>query len=101
MSFLAQHVDGTISLCIHVQPQASKSKIVGLHNGRLKIAVAAPPVDGKANKEVVRFLAKFLRLAKRDVVIQSGAQSKRKKVLLRSIQLQDVSERIEVVIGQW
>lgn len=100
MSFLTQRADGNILLDIHVQPQASKSKIVGVHDGRLKIAVAAPPVDGKANDEVVRFLAKFLRLAKRNVLIQSGAQSKRKKVLLRSIPLLDVDERLAAVLGQ-
>lgn len=100
MSFLSQHADGAVSLHIHVQPQASKNKIVGLYDGRLKIAVAAPPVEGKANDEVVRFLAKFLRLARKDVVIQSGRQSKRKKVLLRSLPLEDIRRRVEAAIDQ-
>ena len=66
-----------------MQPKASKTRIVGLHDGCLKIAVAAPPVDGKANKAVVRFLADILGVSARNVVVTSGAQSRKKKVVVQ------------------
>ena len=99
MPFLSQRADGAVLLCIYVQPQASKSKIVGVHDERLKLAVAAPPVDGKANGEVVKYLAKLFRLAKRDVSIYSGAQSKRKRVMIQSLDVKEVRAKIEDVLG--
>jgi hypothetical protein len=69
-------------LKIIVQPKASKTRIVGLHDGMVKLAVAAPPVDGKANGEVIAFLADFFGLKKNEVKIVSGEHSRRKVCLL-------------------
>ncbi len=80
MPYLTISSDGTVLLRLHVQPKASKSRIVGLHDNCLKLAVAAPPVEGKANKEVVKFLAAVLGVPARDVTVKSGIQSRRKVV---------------------
>ena len=80
MSYLTTRADGTVLLHLHIQPKASRSRIVGLHDGCLKLSIAAPPVDGKANRAVVQFVADFLGVPARDVVVQTGAHSRRKIV---------------------
>jgi hypothetical protein len=68
-----------------IQPRASKTAIVGLHDGSLKISLAAPPVDGQANAELCKFLAKKLNLAKSAVKISAGDSSRRKSVKIEGI----------------
>jgi uncharacterized protein (TIGR00251 family) len=72
--------DGTLIFRVRVVPRASKSGIVGEHNGALKIRLAAPPVDGAANEELIKLLAREFDAAKSDVVILSGQTSKTKQV---------------------
>jgi len=67
-------------LTVHVVPRASRSEIVGEHNGALRVRIAAPPVDGAANKELIRLLAKTYGVAKRDVTVVSGESSRVKRV---------------------
>ena len=61
-------------------PRASKSEIVGVVDGSLKVRISAPPVDGAANEEVVKVLAKAFSVAKSNVSIVSGETSKTKRV---------------------
>jgi hypothetical protein len=68
------------NLNVLVVPNASKSEIVGMHEGALKIRLAAPPVDGKANEELIRFLAKIFDLAPSEISIDKGQSGKRKRV---------------------
>lgn len=63
---------------IYVQPRASKSEIAGLHDGRIKIRLAAAPVDGAANAELVSFVAQRLGIAKSKVRVVAGESSRRK-----------------------
>lgn len=77
-----------------VQPKAKKTQIVGLHDGMLKLAVASPPVDGKANKEIVTFLADFFKLKKSEVSIISGERSRRKICLLGSLEEEDIRKKL-------
>ncbi len=74
--------NGGILLSCHVQPGASRSAIIGRYGSSVKIALAAPPVDGKANKELCSFLAKKLGLPKSSVSLVAGAASRDKKILL-------------------
>ncbi len=69
--------DGLLLHC-HVQPGASRDAIAGLHGGRLKIQVATPPVDGRANQQLVRFLATTLGVASNRVTLVRGRGSRRK-----------------------
>ena len=64
--------DGAI-LTVHIQPKASTTECVGFHGDAIKIRVAAPPVDGAANGELIRFLARQLSIPAASVQIQSGA----------------------------
>ncbi|HEY0992350.1 MAG TPA: DUF167 domain-containing protein [Kofleriaceae bacterium] len=67
-----------ITIDILVQPRASRAKIGPMHDGRLKIAVTAPPVDGEANAAVVELIARRLGIARGDVEVIAGASSRRK-----------------------
>ena len=95
MPYLSTARDGTVLLRLHVQPKASKSRIIGLHDGCLKIAVAAPPVEGKANKAVVKFLADFFGVPARDVAVKSGAQSRRKVVVVKALDATEIRHMFE------
>jgi uncharacterized protein len=66
-----------------VAPRASKCAFAGVHDGRIKVLLDAPPIDGKANEALVAFFAKALGLAKRDVTIIGGAKGRRKTLALR------------------
>jgi uncharacterized protein len=70
--------DGRITLTLHIQPGAKKTEFAGLHGDALKIRLAAPPVDGKANEALVRFIAETLALPKSAVSLKSGQTSRRK-----------------------
>jgi len=74
-----------LRLEVVVSPRASRTRIMGVHDDRLKIQLAAPPVDGKANDALVRFLADTLGVAKAQVEIVGGASSKRKTVKLLGV----------------
>lgn len=75
-----QAADGRITLTLHIQPGAKKTEIAGRHGDALKIRLAAPPVDGKANDALIRYIADQLKLPKSAVNLKSG-QTSRQKVL--------------------
>ena len=85
MAFIREHSKGIV-FQVFIQPRASKDVIVGLHGDRLKIKVAAPPVDGEANKRCIQFLAKCLAVPRSTLQIISGHNSRNKQVLLESEQ---------------
>jgi uncharacterized protein (TIGR00251 family) len=72
--------DRGLTFAVRIVPRASRSEIVGEHDGVLRIRIAAPPVDGAANRELVRTLAKIFKLPQNAVEIVSGANSKNKTV---------------------
>ncbi len=72
--------DGRITLTLHIQPGAKKTEFAGRHGDALKIRLAAPPVDGKANEALIKFVAETLKVPKSAVSLKSG-QSSRSKVL--------------------
>ncbi|HEY4179173.1 MAG TPA: DUF167 domain-containing protein [Kofleriaceae bacterium] len=71
---------GAVTVDITVSPRASRAKIGPVHDGRIKVSVTAPPVDGEANAAVVELFAKALRVAKGAVEVVMGASSRRKTV---------------------
>ena len=79
--------NGSIQFTVRVVPRASKSEIVGHHDGALKVKIASPPVDGAANAELIKLLARSLNVPKTNVVITSGRSSKTKQVSIFGIDL--------------
>jgi len=83
---------------VKVKPQASTTKFKGILelNGEkiLKIDVAAPPERGKANEELIKFLAKKLNIKKNEISIKSGATSRDKQLEIKGLSLEDVINRL-------
>jgi uncharacterized protein (TIGR00251 family) len=77
----SQH-DRYLTFAVSVVPRASRSEVGGDHNGALRVRLSAPPVDGAANRELVRVLAKSFQVPQNAVEIVSGANSKNKIVRL-------------------
>jgi uncharacterized protein (TIGR00251 family) len=71
---------GGAVLEVLVQPRASRSRVVGEHDGRVKIQLAAPPVDGEANAALVAFLAEACGVKRADVALLAGETGRRKRV---------------------
>ncbi len=76
---------GGCALELLVQPRASRTRVAGEHDGRLKIQLAAPPVDGEANAALVQFLAGALRVRKADVIVVRGEAGRRKTVRIAGV----------------
>ena len=66
------------TLTLHIQPGAKKTEVAGVHGDALKIRLAAPPVDGKANAALIAFVAERLGVARSTVSLKSGQTSRRK-----------------------
>lgn len=73
----------TITLVLHVQPGAKHSAVAGLHGDALKIRLAAPPIEGRANEALLRFIADCFKVPLRNVEIKQGGQSRHKRVEVR------------------
>jgi len=93
MPFVCQLSDEVALLSLYIQVKASRNEVVGLHDGALKIAVAAPPVDGKANSAVVAFLAVLLGVAKKDITIIRGQRSRRKQLTVRGLSAEAIRQK--------
>lgn len=74
--------DGTLYLEIHAVPGASKTGFAGIRDSRLRVRIAAAPEDGRANAELVRFLAKVLGCPKREIRLAGGEKSRRKTIAM-------------------
>ena len=72
-----------LTVTLHVQPNARRSEIAGLHGDALKVRIAAPAVENKANAELIDFLSKSLGIPKSAIVVRRGATSRRKVVEIK------------------
>ena len=75
--------DGGLSIFIHAQPGAKRTEVCGLHGEALKIRVAAPALEDRANDALVEFIAEQLGVPKRAVTIVSGGKSREKRIEIR------------------
>ncbi|RTZ61713.1 MAG: YggU family protein [Gammaproteobacteria bacterium] len=75
----------TLILNLHVQPRASRTAFAGEHDGCIKLRTTAPPVDGKANREIIAFLSKQFRTAKSNICLMRGANSREKQFAIHGI----------------
>jgi uncharacterized protein (TIGR00251 family) len=86
--------DGKITLTLHIQPGAKKTEVAGLYGDALKIRLAAPPVDGKANAALIEFVADRLGVAKLAVSLKSGQTSRRKVLEVIAVSAGEVQCRL-------
>jgi uncharacterized protein len=84
----------TTRLEVYIQPRASKSEVAGMHDGVIKIRIAAPAVENAANLALVEFLAEQLGVAKRSVRIVSGGTSRRKVLAIDGMTEAELAEKL-------
>lgn len=86
----------SVRINVYVQPRASKTVVAGMHDGCVKIRLAAPPVDGAANAALVEFVAEQLGIAKSRVRITAGMTSRRKTVEVDGVTAEQLSRSLSV-----
>jgi hypothetical protein len=97
LSVLRETVDG-VTLAVRAQPGAKKTAILGIygegHAAQLKIAVQAPPIEGRANAALIAFFEKIFSLPRKKIDIVAGERSRSKVFLLRGVRLMHASESL-------
>jgi uncharacterized protein len=94
---ITEHAEGCV-LPVRAQPGARKSAILGEHAGALKVAVTAPPEDGRANQALVKTLRDALELKRSQIEILSGMTSRDKRFLVRGVKAQELLARLALVL---
>ena len=89
--------DGIV-LHVHLQPRASRNRVLGLHGKALKIALTAPPVEGAANIALLEFLAATLRIPRSTCLLSAGEKSRDKRVLIRTSAPAHLTQQLEEVL---
>jgi uncharacterized protein len=95
---ITEHAEGWV-LPVRAQPGARRAGVQGEQNGALKVAVTAPPEDGRANAALVEVLREALGLKRSQVELLSGATSREKKFLIRGVTREELERRVLVLIG--
>ncbi len=88
--------EGGVVLVVYALPRASKTELVGLHDGAIKVRVAAPPVEGEANEELVRFFAKWAGVPKSAVELLRGDSSRHKRFFISGVTAAQVREKMKM-----
>jgi len=86
--------DGTVVQLV-VVPRAKRSRLLGLHGGVPKVALAAPPIEGRANEELIAFLAQIFGLPRSQIELLRGGTSRQKSVLLRGVSKEEARCALE------
>jgi uncharacterized protein (TIGR00251 family) len=87
-SWYRRSADRVLSISVHAQPGAKRTEVTGLHGGSLKIRIAAPALEDRANDALIEFVAENLGVAKRDVTLVSGDRSREKRIEVRGAAVQ-------------
>jgi uncharacterized protein (TIGR00251 family) len=95
MAFTVSDTAQGAQFLLRVQPRASRNAIAGLMGDAVKLAITAPPVDGKANQAVVEFLAELFDVGKSSIVIVSGETGRNKRIAIRGVS----AERVRKALG--
>lgn len=98
MIAIGSHAEGC-TLAVRAQPGARKNAVVGEHAGALKVAVTAPPEDGKANTALLELLRVWLGVRRSELELIVGATSRGKTFLVRGITAEELAERVRSKLG--
>jgi uncharacterized protein (TIGR00251 family) len=85
-----------VSLAVWVMPGAPRSEVAGVVDGRLRLRLAAPACEGKANAELVRLLAKTLGVPRRQIDLATGATGRRKLLRIHGVTLEEARRRLRL-----
>ena len=89
-------VPGGVELRLHVQPRAARTELVCTHGTAVKIRIAAPPVEGAANAELIHFLAELFEVPRSRVELRAGNRGRRKTVLIRQVTLESARRALSL-----
>jgi len=89
---------GAAAFTVRVVPRASRNEIAGIQEDMIRIRLTAPPVEGAANKALVKFLANALGVSKRDIEIVTGHSGRQKVVSVHGLSPQDLKARLEAYL---
>lgn len=98
MIAISDHPEGCV-LSVRAQPGARRAALVGEHAGALKVAVTAPPEQGKANQAIREVLREALGLKRSQIELLSGATSRDKQFLIRGETKQEVARKIALLLA--
>jgi uncharacterized protein (TIGR00251 family) len=98
MVTLTPHPDGVL-MAVRAQPGARKNAVTGEHGGALKVAVTAPPEDGRANAAIVELLRDWLGLKRSEVELATGLTNRNKQVLIRGRSPEEVAALLAARLG--
>lgn len=90
-----QETSAGVSFAVRVQPRAKRNAVLGEMGGALKIALTAPPADGRANQACVEFLAEALDLPRSAIEILSGVSSRNKMIRVSGCKVETVREKFQ------
>ena len=79
-----------VSIDCYITPRASRTEIKGVRNGALSISLQAPPIDGKANKELIKFISKSLRVPKSNIEIIKGHLNRHKSLIIHGVKVENI-----------
>ncbi|HPT68790.1 MAG TPA: DUF167 domain-containing protein, partial [Syntrophomonas sp.] len=85
-----------VCLEVQVQPRSSRNQVVGEQDGRLKIKLTAPPVEGEANQALVNFLAQLLQLPKKNVKLLKGESARHKLIEISGVTEQELIAKLNI-----
>jgi len=88
------------TFAVRVQPRARKNAIVGELGDALKLALTAPPIEGRANEACIAFLAEFLKVARSSITITAGQSSRSKVVRVRGLTAAEVADRLQTAMDE-
>jgi hypothetical protein len=98
MIAITDHAEGCI-LPVRAQPGARRTGVQGEQNGALKVAVTAPPEDGRANQALIEVLRDVLRLKRSQVELLSGLTSRDKRFLIRGVTRAELAQQLSGLLG--
>ena len=94
MAFTVRDTAQGAQFALRVQPRASRNAIAGVMGDAVKLAITAPPVDGKANQAVVEYLAELFDVAKSSIAIVSGESGRNKLIAVRGLSAEQVRKAL-------
>jgi len=84
-----------VIIWVRVQPNASQNAVLGFRDGALQVRIAAPPIKGKANHELIKYLSHILGISKRNLTVEKGMTSKWKAIGVSGLTPNQVRERLD------
>lgn len=96
MTLAVWREENDLLLRLYIQPKASRDKIIGLHGDEIKVAITAPPVDGKANAHLAKYLSKQFKVAKGAIEIEKGELGRHKQI--RILSPKQIPNEIEAIL---